>query len=436
MRVFLLLILFLLSSNIFAAKLDITLENKTSIKSFSNLIDNSKNYNLSYITQNSDLSFTLKNINLEKTDNSQMDVSFGIKYTSIENSSKVINSLYIGSLYDFYKNYNYFIPYKAYIKIYNFLKNDVTLIFGRQNYELGNGITLSDNSRGINGIRFELLNKIYCDFIELFYFRDKHPYTNNFENISGLSLNKSFGDGIWQVYILNNKNNNPAKDINFDALKTNKNFYGISYQLDKNKIKYVSEFSIEKGYSNDTLNKKINHHAYSLMVGAKWQTNLPVIGLSSTRLNFLKSSGNRTNTFKENKSFYSPFSKRYIGFERYGLGEIYKASVWDSSKTSNTVSGLPDKLNGLTTINLGFDFPYSKGIFSFDYFNYKATETTDPNLSTFLGSEIDLKYTIDLSKKASFYLIYSVFSPKSAIIQNSKDIKSTKLLSINIKASF
>lgn len=421
----------------YGAKLDITAENSFSVKSFSNLINDGRNYNLSYYSNNSSIYFTLKNINLEKTDNSWMDASLGFRFVSADQSSKTLNSIYLNELYIYNsKNPSYIYSDRAYVKIYNFIYNDVIASFGKQPYKLSSGLVLSDNSKGLDGFKLELINKFFSDVIDIFYFRVNNNFTDEKipENIYGFSFNKSFGDGIWQLYYLKNSNSKTTQDISFISKKADKNFFGISYLLDKNNILYSSEFALQKGNSKDITGNTIKHNAYALNVNALWKMNIPKIGKTSTRFNYLKSSGNSSTNFKENKAFYSPFSERYDGYERKGLGEIFKASAFDAFKTSNTLNGFPDGLSGITVASMGFDIQRSKSLISVDYFGYKATQTTVSSKSLSLGTELDIKYSLNMGEKAVFYIVYAVFSPKSAI--KSTETKSTKLFSINIKARF
>lgn len=426
------------TNNSFAAKLDISSENNFSIKSFENLINQNKNYNLSYYNLNSQFSFALKNITLEETDNSWMDASVGFKYFSIDSSSRTLNSLYIKEFNQFYQNDNpyYFFVDKAYIKVYNFIYNDIVATFGRQPYTLSMGNVLSDNSEGLNGVRLEFLNKLKMDSIDFLYFRENNPYSeeNISENIYGVSLNKSFGDGLWNLYYIANSNNGKTKDISFDSNKTDKKFSGISYLINSENISYTSEFSLEKGNSKDISGKNINHNAYSLSINATWKMEIPRFGNSNARFVYLKSSGNPNSTFTENKAFYSPYSKRFNGYERIGVGEIYRASIFDTSKTSDTLNGLPDGLSGITTVGFGADLIKGKRTISLDYFGYKATQAFNSDSGQSLGTEFDIKYSFDMGEKLNFYLVYATFSPKSGI--KKPDIKSTKLFSLNIKARF
>ncbi len=435
-KIYSFLLMLALIKNAYAAKLDITADNYFSLKSFSNLINENKNYNLTYYSNNSAISFTLKNINLEQTDNSWMDVGLGFRFISVEESSKTIDSIYLRDLYDYYGKSSYLYADKAYVKIYNFAYDGVIATFGKQPYTVASGLVLSDNFRGLDGAKFEIIDKYFMDSLDLFYFRSNNFFSdsNAPENIYGISANKSFGDGIWQIYYVKEKNSDQTKDISFNSKETNKNFFGVSYYLDKNNITYSSEFALQKGNSKDLSDNTINHNAYALNLKAGWKMNIPKFGKTNARFNYIKSSGNSSSSFKENKAFYSPFSKLYEGYERTGLGEIYKASAFNASKTSDTLNGLPEGLSGITAAGMGIDILKSKGVISIDYFGYKATQSTSLNKGISLGTELDIKYSLKLGEKASFYVVYATFSPKSAL--NAQGIKSTKLFSINVKAKF
>lgn len=440
MKAFLLFFLSVINAvNLFSVTLDISADNNFAIKTYSNLIYSNKNYNLSYYTENASIKFSVKDIVLEKFETSKMDIAIGFKLISIDNSTRTINSPYNSSAVSFYENKNNTLfSNVAYVKIYDFLYEDVIAFFGRQDYKLASGILFSDNQKGLTGMRINILNRLYMDKIELAYFRNYqiNQTNSNPDNISLISLDKSIRDGNWTLYALYQKNSGITDDILYTFKETNKIYYGASYTVKKNKIYFLGDFCLEKGNSKDLNNNTITHNAYALYTRGEWTQKLPLIGKTRTWLTYLKSSGTRDLNSKENKTFYSYYSQRYNGYEREGLGEIFKSGVYDTVKTSNTITGLPDNLNGLTTVNLGFDFPFKKGIISFDYYSYKATETTNPALSKYIGTEFDIKYTIPFGKRAKLYLIYASFNPESALKYSNQSLKSSKLFSINIEANF
>ena len=430
-KLVLLLFFLLLGENLKAIKLDINLENYFNLKSLNSLRDRDKSYNISYFVQNSYLYFTLKNIPLEKYD-ADMDISIGLRFLNINYSSKTLNTLYINEMYKYYDSKNiFFYPDKAYVKFYNFPYNDTLLNIGKFPFKIASGIALDDNQMGFNGIQIEIQEKLYTDKINLFYFQtesDINTYQTT-HHIYGININKSFGDGNWEVYYIKDNANGYGENIGYTFKNTNKNFYGTSYLIDNEKISYMIDLVFEGGNSQKISNQIIEHKAYAYNINAGWKMKIPIFGKTKTRVGFLKSSGNSSKNFTKDKSFFSSFSKRYTGFERFGYGEIFKASIYDTSKTTNTITGFNENLSGLTISNLGFDINYKKGKLVLDYFNYSATKTQIQTLSTFIGSEYNVKYIFEMSKNVNLSLTYGSLKLK-------EQDKPTKLLSISLYSSF
>ena len=427
--IFLISTIILLTGNLKALKLDINMDNYFSIKSLNNLKYGSRNYNLSYYNQNSYLSFTLKNIVLEKAD-TFMDVSIGIRFMSINSSTKTLTSPYITDIYTYYDSKNMvFYPDKSYLKIYNFPKNKTSLMIGRFPFTLSSGMVIDDNQKGFNGIKIDLDDGLYTDNLNLFYFQPeeyKSPKTTH--HLFGMNVKRSFGDGNWQIYYVNDRANGEGENINYYFKETNKKFYGTSYYIDKENMSYMLDVVFEGGKSINISEQKIKHESYAYNIKTGWKMNIPVIGKTKARFNFIKSSGNNSNISNKDKSFFSSFAKRYNAFERYGLGEIYKASIYDTSKTTDSFTGFNSKLSGLRVSNLGFDIDYKKGKFLVDYFNYKATQSINLSLSKFLGYEYNIKYILEMSKNLNLSITYGVLKLKTET--------PTKLFSITVFSSF
>lgn len=418
------IIMFLtIEGGLFAAKLDITSNINSSIKSFSNLINENKSYNLSYITNSASVSFTLKNIVLEKTSDSTMDISINFKTYTINDSSEVLNSLYIKDIYEFYRINTVFIN-KAYTRIYKFPYPCATLTFGKMPYKLAKGLVLSDNDRGVDGLKLDLTSKLFADIIEFFYFK-----TNNQSSINtlGFSYNISFGDGIWQFYGVNIKTDESKEPTNTFE-KTNRNYYGFSYFIDKNNITYSFEFAKQKGKSYLSNSSK-DDDAYALKINSSWFTKLPILGHTKARAGYFKSSGGENQS--KNKTFYSYLTDRFSDFDYKGIGTIYKASVYGLSKASDTTSGLPQGIYGIKTVNVGIDIALKRNItLSFDYFKHKAFQSQS---SDNIGKEYTSTLTSKLSEKTSLSLIFSEFSPQGILKLNQTK---TRAFLINIKAGF
>ncbi len=408
-----------------SARLDIKSDINTSVKSFSNLIYESKNYNLSYIKSNIDLLFTLKDIVLEKTKQSYADVSVGFRAFTISQEN-LSSKPYLKEIYDFYGNKNTFFPHQAYITIKNFLYPNWTFTSGRLPYTLSNGVVFSDNSKGIDGFKIDITNRFAIDTIEIFYFRAF--YESNY-NLSGITLNKSLGEGVWQIYLL--KSISGLENTPFlSYTKTDKTYKGISYSIDTKKLSYSFEFVNEGGKSTLTSAKRIKKLAYAFNLKALWNLQMPVVGKIKARSEYLKSSAGTTT--QKDKTFYSPFSKRFCGFERCGVGEIIASSPWSVIRTSQTITGLPTTMAaGIRTFRIGFDMPIQKYIFSYDFYRYRTTSFLS---SKEIGKEHSIKLSHNLSEKTSFSLIYSKFKPEGLLKTTS--IKNTSLISFEIKTSF
>lgn len=416
---FLLFFLLIISfKHLNALKLDIISEINPSINSYNNLIANNKNYNLSYFTNTASLSFTLKKIPLEKTD-SYMDISIGFAAYTINSSSKTINSLYLRDL----NEYKELFLNKAFLKIDKFGYEDFILYFGKMPYQSGNGILISDNGKGLDGIKLDIGGLLFSDKVEFFYFK-----THSFSDIDifGTSYNKSLGDGIWQIYISNINSKNSKEPLSYFT-KTARIYYGISYNLNKDNIFYSVDFIKQTGNSKK-INSKLIDEAYAFKIEASWIMKLPLLRYTKTKAGYLKSSGGENQ--RKNKTFFSHTSKRTDGFNWIGLGNIYKAFSWGIAKTSNTLSGLPDNDSGIDALNVALEIPIKK--ISFLSFEFTRLKTTNSSISNDIGNEFAMKFINTLSKRLKLEVIYSSFNPKGQY----KSLKSTNAIILSAKAEF
>jgi len=422
----------LLFNNLYAAKLDLSSDINASVKSYSNLI-NTKD--LSYYENDINLGFTVKKIILEKTDNSSMDISIGFRNIQIDNSTSVLNSNQMKEAIEYYPEVNKPFINKAYVKIYNFYSDDIDFTFGRQNYTLGQGIVLSDNEKGFNGLKLEFKNKVkFLDNLDFFTFREIKE--GNPFYLYGLNGFINGFDGTWEIYHFYQKTNKNDQEIAYQSKEIDKRFSGIRYFLNKNQVDFDGEFAIQRGNNtNFSKDNKIDYKGYAFTLKSSFNQKLPILGPSRTRILYSKSTGNSGSNFEKDRAFSPQFTAKYCGVSRCGYGEIFSASVYDVFKTSNTLNGLPDGISGLNTINFGFDIPYNKLILSFDYFLFKADKNTNDKGNLRLASETDLKIGYKLGEKLSLDLIYATLNPLAALDKKNV-LKNTKLIAFNIKARF
>lgn len=406
---------------LFGARFEITSNIDTSIRSFSDIID-PKIKNLSYISNSASLSFTLKDIALEKTSDSTMNISVSFKAYTITDSSDIINSLYLRDINSFYQTNRVFID-KVYTQIFRFPYPYTTLTFGRMPYKLSDGVLISDNGKGLDGLKLDITSKLFADIIELFYFKEGR---GGEIDTTGINYKISSDDGIWQFYGVKMKTDLSNEPIN-TFTKTDRLYYGFSYSLEKNKITYSFEFTKQYGRSYKTDISK-NDDAYAFKINSSWPMTLPIFGNVRMRAGYIKSTAGETQ--KKNKTFYSYLSERFSDLDYKGLGTIYKAYIWGISKTSSTISGLPDKLYGIRTVNVGLDIPFERYLtFSLDFSRFKSYSS---EISNNIGKEYSFSLSSNPSQRASLLIRYSSFIPQGALNKNRK----TKGFFLNIKVGF
>jgi len=362
-----------------------------------------------------------------------MDIFIGLKNINVDKTSSTLNSTLLQENYNFYPETNRPFINQAYAKIYNFYKEGIIASFGRQTYTLGQGIALSDNYKGFNGIKFEFNEYLKVDQIETFLFRD--VINENIYKIYGVNVVKNGFDGKWQAYFLAQDVSGEKPEISFNATDSKKNFSGIRYYLAKNQISFDGEYIIQMGSAKDaTTSKKVDYKGYAFLIKGQWKQKMPLLGHTRTRLSYGRSSGNSGAVGKQDKAFYADLGYRYDGMSRDGFGSIFSTSLYDVFKTSPTLNGLPDGMSGLNVIDFGFDYPHNQRLaLSFDYIGFKASENINNPGTLKIGYEMDFKAEYKLGEKLSLFAVYATFTPDSAL---GTTLKTTKMTSFSIKAKF
>ncbi|MEW5951402.1 MAG: hypothetical protein AB1637_05895 [Elusimicrobiota bacterium] len=432
MKYLILTLIFILSPRAWALKLELNAGVDADIRSYDNLIYKNKQKDFSYHSDNTYINFVIKQIVLEKAENSKMDVFVGIKNVGVDKTSSTVNSAYLNENLSFYPQINSPFINQAYAKVYNFYKEGINAYFGKQSYTLGQGIVLSDCGRGFDGLRFDFTDYLGINSAETFIFRDTNKQDNIYK-IYGLNIQQNGFDGTWQAYFLNQKRSGAAEEINLSAENSNKNFAGIRYFTSKNQLAFDGEYVIQSGSSDEVLTgNKVKYKGYAFLLKGQWKQNMPLLGPTRTRLSYGKSSGDSGSNAKENKAFYADLGYRYDGVNRSGFGQIFSASLYDVFRTSDTANGLPSGISGLNIINFGFDWPYKKMLFSVDYIGFRAAENIS-NPGTFkIGTETDIKAEYKLGEKFSLFAVYAYFNSDSAL----GSLKTVKMTSLAIKAKF
>jgi hypothetical protein len=418
-------------SSAHATKLDLYSNLEIKAANYSNLINNSIQQKQSYYSENAELGFVIKGITLEKTQKSSMDIGIVLQTVGTGASTNTVSGQHFQDALERYpeNNGSPFLS-RTYIKIYKFMDKDITATFGRQEFTLGQGITLSDDNLGFPGVRLEfntLHNSLKGDFF-IFRLWDETRFTKVF----GASFYLPSDEGLWQFYYFKNTDGSPAQESGFNLNDRTKNYTGIRYFLSRGNLSFDGEFVKQTGKAVKTAGGNIDYNGHAFMMKGSWRQKMGFLGKVKARLAYGKSSGNSSAVTDTDKMFLPTFGHKYKGFERDGYGAIMGASLYDTIKTSNTVNGLPDGVSGLNIIGFGIDFPYKKLLLSIDFMKFRAAQNISGD-SLQIGSELDLNIVYPMSESLSLKAVYATFTPQGVYAPLTEK---TKLASFAIVGKF
>lgn len=415
-----------------ATKLDLSSNIEVKAANYSHLIiTGAHGVGQELYLENAALGFVIKNIKLEKTENSSMDV--GIVLNSIGAGGASTGTLKAAAFREVAARYPHIdgTPYikEAYVRVYRFLNEKVTATFGRQSFTLGQGVTLSDDGLGLPGAHFEAA-KLYKGIGgEAFYFRPNQ--STGFVSLYGAGIQYPSNEGLWRLYHMRESGALPAAEPGGVSISRKKQFTGVRYFLNHKQLNFDGEFILQRGSARKAGGGKADYNAYAYLIKGAWNQKLGMFGASKLRIAYGKSSGNPGQVTDKDKAFYPAFGHRYKGLERDGYGEIAGASLYDMIQTSNTVNGMPCGVSGLNIVNIGADLPYKKVVFAVDIYRFRAAQNAGGG-STQLGSEIDLRAAYSMGDSLRLKAVYAVFRPLGLYIGSDQ----VKLFSLALSAKF
>lgn len=419
--------------NAAATKLDLFSNVELKAANYQHLINGrGKQTSQPLYSEDATLGFVIKNIRLEKAPESSMDVGIVLQSVGSGASSGTITSQQFADAINRLPSSDG-TPFirEAYVKVYKFLRPNVTATFGRQDFTLGQGIALSSEDLGLPGGRLEADSVFHNLKADLFFFR---PFrTDRFYKIYGASAYYPGNEGLWQVYHFWQRDDGALQDILFKTASKTKKFTGVRYYLSQSQLTFDGEAVIERGTAKKDGGGSGNYLAHAFMLKGAWNQDLPYFGISKLRIGYGRSSGNAgagAGTATD-KNFFPAFGRRFSGMERDGFGAIAGASLYDIIKTSATANGLPDGVSGLNVIDIGGDLPYKKILLSADIYKFRASENTAGG-SLQIASEWDLKATYAFGDNLRLNAVYAVFTPLGLYPQS----KPTKLTYASISARF
>ncbi len=400
----------------YATKLDLSSNVEIRAGNYQHLIYGDLRNSQPVFSENATLGFVIKGIQLEKTQESTMDVGIVLQSISPGSSTNTITSPQFVDAAARLPNANG-TPFirSAYVRIYKFMRPNITATLGRQDFTLGQGISLSGDDLGLPGGRLEAENILGRGKADLFAFR---PFlTDRFFKIYGGTLYYPTSEGLWQVYHFWEKDDGASQDILFDALSKTKKFTGVRYFLSQKQLTFDGEAVVQRGTAKKNGGGTGKYDAHAFMIKGSWNQNISFFGQSKLRLAYGRSSGNPGAGSTTDKAFFPAFGGKFSGLERRGYGAIAGASLYDIIKTSGTANGMPDGVSGLNIINLGADLPYKKLIISADIYKFRASKNANGG-SLQIASEWDLKASYPMGENLQLSAVYAVLTPLSLYPQS------------------
>ncbi|MEI7482946.1 MAG: hypothetical protein WCK75_11455 [Elusimicrobiota bacterium] len=413
-----------------ATKLDLSSNVDIKAANYTNLITGDQRKGQAVYSENASLGFIIKDIKLEKTENSSMDVGIVLNSVGTGASTNTITAPQFSEAVSRYPSADGtpFIK-EAYIRVYNFLNPRTTITLGRQAFALGQGITLADDGLGLPGARIET-EKLFRNIKgEFFFFR---PFKDtDYVKIMGAGIYYPSNEGLWHLYHFWEQGAQPMTELGHTSLSRTKKFTGVRYFINHNQLNFDGEFILQRGSAKGTGGQTTDYTGYAFLIKGLWNQDIAFFGPSKMRLAYGKSSGNSGDVTDKDKAFMPTFGHRFKGVEREGFGEIAGASLYDIIQTSATPNGLPNGVSGLNIINLGVDMPYKKLALSVDFYKFRASQNISKE-SIQIGSEWDLKAAYPMGEGLRLKAVYAVFKPMSLYPQTTP----IKLVSLSLTAKF
>lgn len=395
--------------NASATKLDLFSDVELKAANYQHLIYGKTQTSQPLYSEDAALGFVIKNIKLEKAPESSMDVGIVLQSIGSGASTNTINTpQFTDAISRLPSSDGTPFIREAYVKIYKFLRPNITATFGRQDFTLGQGITLDSEDLGLPGGRLEIDHLYHNLKADLFFFR---PFrTDRYYKVYGGSAYYPGNEGLWQVYHFWQRDDGLYQDILFNTTSKTKKFTGLRYFLSQNQLTFDGEAVIERGTADKPGGKSGSYAAHAFMMKGAWNQDLPYFGKSKLRLGYGRSSGSAGAGAATDKNFFPDFGRKFNGMERDGYGAIAGASLYDIIKTSNTANGLPDGVSGLNIIDIGADLPYKKLLLSADLYKFRASKNASGG-SLQIAGEWDLKATYALGENLRLNVVYAVFTP-------------------------
>lgn len=335
----------------------------------------------------------------------------------------------------------------AYLKLINFDVYPVDIILGRQPLNYGTGLIIADNGIGYDALR--LVVKYPEKFkTELFTAKVSENFISKSDNdINALVVSGPYKTVNFDVGLFNFKDYSGSlyeKFSSTDPFNTksiSKQFYDFHFsQKVEDDFGWDAGISLEKGSVITDADRNISIDAYYYYFSGYHTAKTPRYGIYTSKVTVAGASGDDPSDDNRDGAFSPPFTKKFDGLERIGLGTLMAMSPYNSF-----MDIIRKNYSGLGVFSIGVESsPFYSWALGVDVFMYSASKSKYPgagpapsNYEKWLlqqecsvGSEWDysLKYTY--SKYLGFVLSWNTFKPPDnfKLVWNTDKPKNNELI--------
>ena len=437
-----------------AASLDVSTAYKLRALNYRDVELTEKPSNLSYMSQNAQLGFGVKNIELTGgagPEPATMDMALSLRAVGLTGPIGASTGPIIGHPFDriaqFYPNAN-FIPFieSAYVRTHGLFGYPVDLTIGQQPYTVGSGLLLSDDGVGLPGVSARAALPWWDMKADGYVFQPRSAPFNAGNTpgslmIYGVSLEVP-SEGTWQFNEMMERELNGqlielASPVaqnapgGYPVSKAVRSFTSVHYQISYGPMFFDGEAAMEKGSATPIgpgtvcsdvsgtglplcAPNRITFNANAEVIRAKWK--VPIRGQDGiARLTAARGSGANVTKPTTDTAFFPSHGHRLDGLERSGFGEFFQATPYDAfgGHSTSTASGLTPGVSGILSVGIGFTPPAYKGItFDFDYWLFQADRSTTADRN--LGHETDIRARYGFRDRFNITASAALFSAGTA----------------------
>jgi hypothetical protein len=318
----------------------------------------------------------------------------------------------------------------AYVRMNSIAELPIDIIAGRQSFEYGKGLIISDNGVGFTGIR--IIGTYAIPFpwqAELFTAKVKE----NFRPSTDLDIYGGVGSFTWKNhqweigYFAEQDFSGSPYVRGSTAYPTKaivKQFYDLRVGRKDAISSYEFEVAKQGGYvTRATDNAQINLSGLGYVASGELIGEKTKLGRVAAHALLAVFSGEANlSDYVDDASFSPDLTRKFDGTERVGYGTLFAASPTDSFFTTVFPSAYTH-YSGIDTLNIGANFtPYYAWLVGADYYLFSASQGPkgSPDASGFerlfgaaftLGVELDLSVKYTYSKNVDCKFSYCRYTP-------------------------